>query len=107
MSDAVLRTGFAPGEVIAGPGVEKTHPPSGPLSTGGVNSPHVPAGVIRFKLDGAVKTVDTPVTGAQLHKLAGAIDGYPVTLDGVPDTNEPYPLHQDQELTTSQQPAKK
>jgi len=101
-NESVLRTGFTPGEVIAGPGVEKTHPSSGQVSTSGMTgSPQVPTGTIRFKLDGVVKTISGPVTGAQLHKMAGSVDGYPVELNGVPDTSDPYPLHQDQELTTS------
>jgi len=57
-----------------------------------------PSGSVRFKLDGNVKTVNKPVTGAALHVLAGN----PASLVGpagpVPNDHEPYDLKHDAEL---------
>jgi hypothetical protein len=57
-----------------------------------------PSGSVRFKLDGNVKTVNKPVTGAALHVLAGN----PASLVGpagpVPNDHEPYDLPHDAEL---------
>ena len=57
-----------------------------------------PSGSVRFKLDGNVKTVNKPVTGATLHVLAGN----PASLIGpagpVPNDHEPYDLKHDAEL---------
>ena len=57
-----------------------------------------PSGSVRFKLDGNVKTVNKPVTGAALHVLAGN----PASLTGpagpVPNDHEPYDLKHDAEL---------
>ena len=57
-----------------------------------------PSGSVRFKLDGNVKTVNKPVTGAALHVLAGN----PASLAGpagpVPNDHEPYDLKHDAEL---------
>ena len=98
------RTGLAPGTVIAGAGVDKK-PATAPISSSALVQPHGQTGMVRFKLDGPVKTVNTPVTGAQLHRMAGAIDGYPVKLKAggseVPDNDEPFEIKQDQELSTT------
>ena len=64
-----------------------------------------PVGRIRFKLDGSVRSIDEPVTGAALHRLAGETDGYPVNLKtggvDVPNDDEPFDLEFDQEFTTT------
>lgn len=58
-----------------------------------------PSGSIRFKLNGKVKTISRPVTGAALHVLAG--NPATLTADGggaIPNSHEPFDLKQDQEL---------
>lgn len=76
--------------------------PPAPVSKAAVTAAKA---LIQLKLDGKMKTVYAPVTGAQLHSLAGSIEGYPLkleTLDGVevPNDNEPFAVENDQEFTT-------
>ncbi len=60
----------------------------------------VDTGHIRFYLDGVVKTLSRPVTGAALHAIAGC-PAYLVS-DGkdVPNNNEHFDLKQDQDVYT-------
>lgn len=65
-----------------------------------------PAKTHHITLDGVKKSFHGSATGKELHKLAGAIDGFPSNLkhkDGaaVPCTDEPIELKQGQEFTTS------
>ena len=64
-------------------------------------------GHIRFILDGKVKTLPSPVTGAAIHIIAG--NPTSLTSDGmeVPNNGEPYNLVPDQEFVSKfQRPAK-
>jgi hypothetical protein len=57
---------------------------------------------IRFYLDGNVKTVNRPVTGAALHVVAGSPAS--LTAEGggeVPNSFEPFELKEDQKLTST------
>ena len=57
-----------------------------------------PSGSVRFKLDGNVKTVNKPVTGAALHVLAGNPPSLVGPAGPVPNDHEPYDLKHDAEL---------
>lgn len=58
----------------------------------------IPSGSVRFKLDGKVKTVNKPVTGAALHVLAGNPASLAGPAGAVPNDHEPYDLKHDAEL---------
>ena len=61
----------------------------------------IPSGSVRFKLNGLTKSINLPVTGAELHRLAGN----PATLItgdvAVPNTSAPFVLTQDAELVST------
>jgi hypothetical protein len=64
-----------------------------------INEANIRTGSIRFRLDGNVKTINRPVTGAALHVLAG--NPATLTADGggaVPNSYEPFELKEDAEL---------
>ena len=55
---------------------------------------------IRFRLDGAVKSLTLPVTGAALHTIAGNPEYLVTAGHDVPNTPEPFDLEPDQEVFT-------
>jgi hypothetical protein len=58
-------------------------------------------GKAHIKLDGVAKTVPLPLTGEALHRLAGHVEGHPVSVSGVPNNNEPLEVKDGQEFTTA------
>ena len=88
-----------PEQVIAGKSLDQ-----GEAGKSGINTPAHTGGPLRIKLDGVVKTLSGPVTGASLHRLAGEIDGYPVSLKSggqdIANDDKPVEVKQDQEFTT-------
>jgi hypothetical protein len=59
------------------------------------------SGSVRFRLDGRVKTVSRPVTGAALHSIAGNPTGLTSGGVAVPNDFKPFALIQDQELVST------
>lgn len=55
-------------------------------------------GHIRFLLDGNVKTLSSPVTGAALHAIAGNPTSLTSGGQEVPNNNEPFDLKEDQQF---------
>ena len=55
-------------------------------------------GHIRFLLDGNVKTISSPVTGAALHAIAGNPTSLTSGGQEVPNNNEPFDLKEDQQF---------
>lgn len=58
-------------------------------------------GKVHIKIDGVAKTLPLPVTGEALHRLAGHVEGHPVSVSGVPNNNEPLDVKDGQEFTTA------
>jgi hypothetical protein len=58
-------------------------------------------GKVHVKLNGVPKTLPLPVTGEALHRLAGYVDGHPVSVSGVPNNSEPLEVKDGQEFTTA------
>ena len=55
-------------------------------------------GHIRFKLDGHVKTLSAPITGAALHAIAGNPSSLTTGGKEVPNDSEPFDLKEDQQF---------
>ena len=62
------------------------------------------SGSVRFRLNGQVKTINHPITGAALHVLAG--NPTSLTMGGreIPNSSETVDLKEDQELTSKHTP---
>jgi hypothetical protein len=63
-------------------------------------------GSIRFVLDGKVKTLSAPITGAALHTIAGNPTSLTSGGQEVPNNNEPFELKEDQQFLSKFELAK-
>ena len=61
-------------------------------------------GSVRFKLNGQVKTINHPVTGAALHALAGSPTSLTAGGKKVPNDHEKFHLAHDEELVSEHKP---
>jgi hypothetical protein len=67
-------------------------------------------GKVHVKLNGVAKTLPLPVTGEALHRLAGYVEGHPVSVGGVANNSEPIDVKDGQEFTVTvgtEKPAEK
>jgi hypothetical protein len=58
-------------------------------------------GKVHIKLDGVPKTLPLPVTGEALYRLAGYVEGHPLSVSGVANNKEPLEVKDGQEFTTA------
>ena len=57
--------------------------------------------VVRFTLNGQVKSLNPPVSGAELHRVAGSPAKLMVGGHAVANTTEPFDLADDAEVTAT------